>query len=262
MVFYYKTNQRNPTILLKINKMYNFRDSKSNIINILKSQTPIEKKNAIPVDSAFTYENGILTWVSAIFVDIENSTKLFNTKNEKLARLMRAFTSEVICIFQDNKNYNQIGIRGDCVYSIYDIKTTNDLVGVFKIAVRLNTFLKMFNKIITNYGYKKIKAGIGIGCDEDLIIKAGRTGTGINDKIWIGKAVVDASNLSSIAARNGVSNIAISPLFYSNAIDLLLNRNKEYAKWINVHKANGTIDFYHCDVVQNDFNDWINNGMK
>ena len=104
--------------------MYNYRDSKSNINNILKSQTPIEKKNAIPADSAFTYENGILTWVASIFVDIENSTKLFNTKNEKLARLMRAFTSEVICIFQDIKNYNQIGIRGDCVYSIYDIKTT------------------------------------------------------------------------------------------------------------------------------------------
>ena len=118
--------------------MYNYRDSKSNIINILKSQTPIEKKNVIPVDSAFTYENGILTWVASIFVDIENSTKLFNTKNEKLARLMRAFTSEIICIFQDIKNYNQIGIRGDCVYSIYDIKTTNDLIGVFKIADKLS----------------------------------------------------------------------------------------------------------------------------
>lgn len=242
--------------------MYNYRDSKSNIINILKSQTPIEKKNAIPVDSAFTYENGILTWVASIFVDIENSTKLFNTKNEKLARLMRAFTSETICIFQDIKNYNQIGIRGDCVYSIYDIKTTNDLIGVFKIAVRLNTFLKMFNKIIVNYGYKKINVGIGIGCDEDLIIKAGRTGTGINDKIWIGKAVVDASNLSTIAARNGISNIAMSPLFYSEIINSLLDRNKDYSKWIKAHKANSSIDFYHFDVVQTDFNDWIENGMK
>lgn len=242
--------------------MYNYRDSKSNIINILKSQTPIEKKNTIPVDSAFTYENGILTWVASIFVDIENSTKLFNTKNEKLARLMRAFTSEVICIFQDIKNYNQIGIRGDCVYSIYDIKTTNDLIGVFKIAVHLNTFLKMFNKIIVNYGYKKINAGIGIGCDEDLIIKAGRTGTGINDKIWIGKAVVDASNLSSIAARNGISNIAMSPLFYSKIINSLLDRNKDYSKWIKAHKANNSIDFYHLDVIQNDFNEWIENGMK
>lgn len=242
--------------------MYNFRDSKANIINILKSQTPVEKRNTIPADNAFTYENGVLTWVSAIFIDLENSTKLFNAKNEKLARLMRAFTSEVICILQDIKNYNQIGIRGDCVYSIYDIKTRNDLVGVFKIAVRLNTFLKMFNKIIINYGYKNINAGIGIGCGEDLIIKAGRTGTGINDKIWIGKAVVDASNLSSIAARNGISNIAMSPLFYSNTIQLLSNRDRNYSKWIKGHTSQGSIDFYHCDVIQTDFGSWIKNGMK
>lgn len=245
--------------------MYDYKDSKSNIINILKSQTPIEKKNAIPVDSAFTYENGILTWVSAIFVDIENSTKLFNTKNEKLARLMRAFTSEVICIFQDNKNYNQIGIRGDCVYSIYDVESKDDLVEVFRIAYRLNTFLKMFNKIITNYGYKEINAGIGVGCDEDLIIKAGRTGTGINDKIWIGKAVVDASNLSSVAARNGISNIAMSPLFHDNVIEILKKENAKYASWIKPHKKDyysNYVDFYHCDVIQIDFNNWINNGMK
>lgn len=245
--------------------MYNFRDSKANIINILKSQTPVEKKNIIPADNAFTYENGVLTWVSAIFVDIENSTKLFNTKNEKLARLIRAFTSEVICIFQDLESYNQIGIRGDCVYSIYDINTKEDLVEVFRIAYRLNSFLDMFNKIIVRYGYKQINAGIGIGCDEDLIIKAGRSGTGINDKIWIGKAVVDASNLSSTAGRNGISQIAMSPLFYDNVIKLLVKENSEYNQWIKPHRKNSyssDIDFYHCNVVQTNFDNWIKNGMK
>lgn len=245
--------------------MYDYRDSKANIINILKSRTPVESKSSIPADSAFTYENGIITWVSAIFIDIENSSKLFETKNEKLARLMRAFTSEVICIFQDLNTYNQIGIRGDCVYSIYDIETKEDLVDVFRIAYKLNTFLKMFNKIIVNYGYEEINAGIGIGCDEDLIIKAGRTGTGINDKIWIGKAVVDASNLSSVAARNGISNIAMSPLFYNNVIDILKKENSNYSNWIKPHKKScysNAVDFYHCDIIQIDFNEWIENGMK
>ena len=245
--------------------MYNYRNSKANIINILKSQTPVEKKRTIPADSAFTYENGVLTWVSAIFVDIENSSELFDTKNEKLARLMRAFTSEVICVFQDLERYSQIGIRGDCVYSIYDIETRDDLVEVFRIAYKLNTFMKMFNRIIVNYGYKTINVGIGIGCDEDLIIKAGRTGTGINDKIWIGKAIVDASNLSSIAARNGISSIAMSPLFYDNVIDILKKENSNYSFWIKPHRTNcysSTVDCYHCDVVNSDFDNWIENGMK
>lgn len=245
--------------------MYNYKDSKSNIINILTSKTPVKKMDTIPVDASFTYENGILTWVSAIFIDIENSSELFDTKDEKLARLIRAFTSEVICIFQDLESYNQIGIRGDCVYSIYDINTQEDLVEVFRIAYKLNTFLKMFNKIIVRYGYEEINAGIGIGCDEDLIIKAGRTGTGINDKIWIGKAVVDASNLSSIAGRNFISNIAMSPLFYNNVIDILKKENPKYSSWIKSHRKSTystAVDFYYCDIIQTDFNDWIENGMK
>lgn len=245
--------------------MYNYRNSKSNIINILKSKTPVKQTDYIPTDASFTYENGVLTWVAAIFIDIENSSKLFDTKDEKLARLIRAFTSEIICIFQDLDSYNQIGIRGDCVYSIFDVKTKEDLVEVFRIAYRLNTFLKMFNKIIADYGYNEINAGIGIGCDEDLIIKAGRTGTGINDKIWIGKAVVDASNLSSVAGRDGIYNIAMSPLFYENIIDLLIEENKNYSTWIHSHKKAyyySEIDYYYCDIVQTDFNDWIENGMK
>ena len=244
--------------------MYSYKDSKANIINIIKSKTPVEKKTHIPADSSFTYENGILTWVASIFVDIEDSSNLFNTKDEKLARLMRAFTSEIICIFQDFQDYNQIGIRGDCVYSIYDIVSQDDLVKIFSVAYRINTFLKMFNKIIVDYGYKPINAGIGLGCDEDLIIKAGRTGTGINDKIWIGKAVVDASNLSSIAGRGGISRIAMSPLFYNNVINKLIEENSNYSTWIKGYKKNyySDYDFYHCDIIQTDFNDWINGGMK
>lgn len=243
--------------------MYNYRNSKHKIIEILTSKTPIEKKEKIPADAEFTFENGILCWVGAIFIDIENSSKLFKTKDEKLARLMRAFTSEVITIMQDKSEYSQIGIRGDCVYAIYSAQYQSNLVEIFRIAYRLNTFIKMFNKIIINYGYEEINAGIGLGCDEDLIIKAGRSGTGINDKIWIGKAVVDASNFSSIAGRNYISNIAMSTCFYDNIIDVLKKENSDYVNWIKSKKNYyGSIEYYHCDIIQSDFNRWIDGGMK
>ena len=48
--------------------MYNFKNSKANIINILKSKTPIDRKETIPADQEFTYENGIYCWVGAIFL--------------------------------------------------------------------------------------------------------------------------------------------------------------------------------------------------
>ncbi len=245
--------------------MYSYKDSKSNIINILKSKTPIKNMDNIPSDNTFTYENGVKTWVSAIFVDIENSTKLFSSKDEKLARLMRAFCSEIICIMQNYSKYNQIGIRGDCVYAIYDVLDEDDLVKVFEVAFTVNTFMKMFNKIIKDYGYDFLNAGIGIGADEDLIIKAGRSGTGINDKIWIGKAVVDAANLSSKAARNNVEPIAMNSIFYNYVIEKLMARNSNYRQWIKGYNYNiytRKYEFYHCNIIDKDFNTWIGGGMK
>ncbi len=199
--------------------MYNYKNSKSNIVNILKSKTKIEEKEKIPKDQEFTYENGISCWVSAIFVDIKNSSELFKTRDEKLARLLRAFTSELITIMQDFDNYNQIGIRGDCVYAIYSTPKQRDIKSVFGIATKINTFMKMFNKLLQQEHYSTIGVGIGLGCDKELIIKAGRSGTGINDKIWIGKAVVDAANLSSVANRHGYDKIAMSTCFHSNIED-------------------------------------------
>lgn len=240
--------------------MYNYRDGRSNIINILKTETDVIKSSGIPKDdSSFTYKNAYLTWASAIFIDIKDSSTLFNTKDEKLARLMRAFTSEIISIFQGLDNYRQIGIRGDCVYAIYDTIYQKDICDVFRIAYELNTFMKMFNKIIVEYGYSPITAGIGLGCDEELIIKAGKTGTGINDKIWIGKAVVDASNLSGEANRNGIDPIAMSSVFYDIIINILVEENEKYKEWI---KYSYTKKCYHCNIIQTGFNDWIDGGMK
>lgn len=240
--------------------MYNYRDGRSNIINILKTKTDVINSSGIPKDDgSFTYKNAYLTWTSAIFIDIKDSSKLFDTKDEKLARLMRAFTSEIISIFQGLDNYRQIGIRGDCVYAIYDTIYKKDIYDIFSVACELNTFMKMFNKIIVEQGYSPIMVGIGLGCDEELIIKAGKTGTGINDKIWIGKAVVDASNLSGEANRNGMEPIAMSSVFYNNVINLLIEENKKYKEWI---KYFHTKSCYHCNIIQKRFNEWIENGMK
>lgn len=248
--------------------MYNFKNSKSNIINILKSTTNIEEKDSIPKnDNEFTYENGIMSWTSAIFIDIKDSSNLFNTRDEHLARLIRAFTSELITIFQDSDNYRQIGIRGDCVYAIYSTPYKNDIYDVFCIATKTNTFMRMFNEIIKGFDYNPIVAGIGLGCDKTLIVKAGRTGTGINDKIWIGKSVIDACNLASTANRNSYRPIAMSPLFYDNIIEKAKTEKQYSDDWFKPKKKNEyydshTIEFYHCDIIDTEFNTWINNGMR
>lgn len=240
--------------------MYDYKKSKSTIESILKSPTKIVEKSIVPSsDSEFTYENGIKSWVGALFVDIVDSSKLFQSANEDTARIIRSFCSEIIAILKDDPNYREIGIRGDCVYCIYAAPYQEDLVEIFRHAYRINTFINMFNKLLIKNRYPTIRAGIGLGCGEDLIVKAGQNGSGINDKIWIGKAVVDAAHLSDTANRNGIQEIAMSTLVYDNIIDLLVKENDNYKTWIKAYKKSyyGNVEFYHCSIIETDFNDWI-----
>ena len=240
--------------------MYDYKKSKEAVEAILRSPTKIVEKSLIPSsDSEFTYENGIKTWVGALFVDIVDSSKLFRSPNEDTARIFRSFCSEIISILKDDSNYREIGIRGDCVYCIYNAPYQTDLVEIFRHAYRINSFMQMLNKLLNKFGFPTVRAGIGLGCSQDLIIKAGQSGSGINDKIWIGKAVVDAAHLSDVANRNGVSAIAMSPLFYDNVIEHLCKENEKYKSWISSHTSGyyGSVDYYHCSIIETDFDKWI-----
>ncbi len=240
--------------------MYEYKKSKETIEKILKSPTKIVEKSAIPSsDSEFTYENGIKSWVGALFVDIVDSSRLFQSADENTARIIRSFCSEIISILKDDSNYREIGIRGDCVYCIYNASYKEDLVEIFRHAYRINSFMGMLNKLLKNNGYSTICAGIGLGASQDLIVKAGQNGSGINDKIWIGKAVVDAAHLSNAANRNGISAIAMSPVFYNNIFDILCEQNANYKYWIHSHTVGyyGSVDYYHCDIIETMFDEWI-----
>lgn len=249
---------------------YDYKQSKTKVINILTSKTQIEKKPIPKNDAVFTYGNGIKSWVAALFVDIVDSSTLFkNQKEEIIARIMRSFSSEIVEILKDSDKVRQIGLRGDSVYAIYSAEYKSDLVDVFRLAYKLNTFLRMFNEILKNYNFPTITAGIGLGASEDLVIKAGKKMTDYNDLIFIGDAVVDASNLSSTANRQSIGSIAMNPTFYDNIIDILKEENPNYSTWIQPkyktnysYNQNGPIEYYHCDIIQKDFNAWIDNGMK
>ncbi len=67
-----------------------------------------------------------------------------NENEERVARLMRAFCQELIIILKENSNYRQIGIRGDCVYAIYTVPTSDDINRILNDAIVVNTFQKMF----------------------------------------------------------------------------------------------------------------------
>ena len=56
---------------------------------------------------------------------------------------------------------------------------------------------------------------------------------GINDNVWIGDSVVDASKLSSQGNRDNFETIVMDELFFNNVKDYNTNANYKYSHYIS-----------------------------
>lgn len=243
---------------------YNYIDGKNRIKEILNNSAEIIKTNVPKDENKFTYDNGIRSWIGSIFIDIIGSTKLIKEESELIvSKILRCFSSEIIAILNSSNNVREIGIRGDCVYGVFSTPTQEDIYELFIMTSYINTYIKMLNKMLKSKGYKTIQVGIGMSVGEDLIIKAGQKGSGINDKIWIGDAVVDACNLANIAGRNGKDTIAYSTMSYNNFIEQLVKNVKdksanEVKKWFNYDYMNNA---YFANIIDVTFDNWVENNV-
>lgn len=243
---------------------YDYKNGLSRILEILNNKLEVKDSPELPAIENLTFDNAYSSWVSAIFVDIRNSTSLFTLEEKvKVSKIIRCFTSEIIEILRNDSNLREIGIRGDCVYGIYTTPDKKDIYECADKTIWINTYMKMLNKILSNRKYPEIKAGIGMGTAEELIVKAGRKGVGINNAVWIGKAVTNAANLSSVANKNGYAPIAYSDCAYSNFIKKMckVNSEKDVESWFTMKQAAELGAFYCADIIKDDFYNWIETDM-
>ncbi|MBQ7874055.1 MAG: adenylate cyclase [Oscillospiraceae bacterium] len=244
---------------------YDYKKGKERIEDILDNELKVIEQSEVPADSAFTFTNGYYSWVSAIFVDVRDSSTLFaDNDKEKVSKIIRSFTSEIIEILRNDDNLREIGIRGDCVYGIYTTPKPSDIFEIADKTFYINTYMKMLNKLLQERSLPKIKVGIGMSTAQELVIKAGRKDVGINSKVWIGKAVTRASNLSSLGNKNGNSALVYSSCSYRNFIDKLQERSpKEDVKnWFTYHNDEGDGVYYSASIIKKEFDNWISDGMK
>lgn len=237
--------------------VYDYKQGKNRVESILDNYMEIEEKDRLPSDDNFTFENGYLSWVTAIFVDIRDSTTLFSNKNEDTAKVVRAFTSEIIEILRNDGNMREIGIRGDCVYAIYTTPYKLEILKCASNTFYVNTFINMFNKLLENRGKNKIKVGIGMSSDKELIVKAGRKGVSINSKVWIGEAVTVASKLSSYGDKDYRPRIMYSSLAYNNFIEDFEKSNPDsnVRDWFTYRSE---LNAYESGIIMSEFNNWVN----
>lgn len=243
---------------------YDYKKGKERIEAILDNELIVIEKDELPSDDSFTFSNGYYSWVSAVFIDIRKSSILFADEDkEKVSKIIRCFTSELIEILRKDDNLREIGIRGDCVYAVYTTPNKKDVYEIADKTFYVNTYMKMLNSLLSDRSLPNLSVGIGMSTAKELVVKAGRKDVGINSKVWIGTAVTRASNLSSLGNKNGYSPLVYSNCSYINFIDKLTEHDKEKdpESWFTEHDDNNNGTYYTANIIKSGFDNWIQAGM-
>lgn len=212
-------------------------------------------KDSIPARSDLTFKNGYYVKVSAIFIDIVGSSDMTDEhKRPTLAKMYRAFLSECVAIMNAETNCKEININGDCVWGVFDTPNKSDVDNVISVAARLNSMIKILNYKLSKKKYSQISVGIGIDYGRALMVKAGYSGSGINDAIWMGDVVNSACHLCNKAGRNDRKVIVISAVVYNN-----LNK---HIRGLFSRYSDGEAIRYEGDIININMNNWYKENCK
>lgn len=235
----------------------NVEDSASRIDAILDADDNNyqDNENSIPTRSKLTYKNGYYVNVTALFIDIVDSSKLTDGhKRPTLAKMYRAFLSECIAIMNSWEMCKEININGDCVWGVFETPKKSDVDNVISVAAQLNSMIEILNYKLKKKNYDVLSAGIGIDDGRALMVKAGYSGSGINDVIWMGNVVNTACHLANKAGRGIRDKIVVTEQIYNNLND----RHKEMLSKF----SDGETTLYEGDIIRTDIDEWYNKNCK
>ena len=244
--------------------IYDYRKGKERVEAILDNELKVIEQGKLPHDDSFTFTNGYYSWVTAIFVDIRESSSLFADEDkEKVSKIIRSFTSEIIEILRDDDNLREIGIRGDCVYAVYTTPQKSDIYELADRTFWINTYIKMLNTLLIARSLPTIRVGIGMSSAQELVVKAGRKDVGINSKVWIGEAVTKAANYSSKGNKGDNSVLIYSGCSFDNFIEKLeeVNPDETPRDWFKYRYDSDIGWYYTANIIKSTFDQWISEGM-
>lgn len=212
-------------------------------------------KNSIPKRSDLTYKNGYYVNITAIFIDIVGSSDMTDEhKRPTLAKMYRAFLSECVAIMNAEYDCKEVNINGDCVWGVFETPMKSDIEEVISTAAKLNSMIKILNYKLRKKKYTEISVGIGVDYGRALMVKAGYSGSGLNDVIWMGDVVNSACHLCAKAGRNGRSPLIISACIYSNLSEQSQGLFQEfYDSWKK---------YYETNIIDTDMQAWYEENCK
>jgi len=230
-------------------KVYQFEKSFERINDILNaSDLNFSEVDEIPSRDDLTFTNGYYVNCSALFADIRGSSGLpAKYQRPTLARIFRSYISEVVAILNGSVHCKEVVIAGDCVSGIFESKYKSHIDEVFGIAAQANSMVKILNYRLKKRNIEPIAVGIGASYGRALMIKAGYSGSGIHDVVWMGEVVNEACKLGNYGSAGWFdSPIMVSSVFYSNLSD----HNQGLLEW------NSSRYCYHGNVINTAMEEW------
>jgi class 3 adenylate cyclase len=229
---------------------YDYNDSISRITEILdSSDSSYEEHTGVPSRDRLTYTNGYYVDVTVLFIDMRGS-KILSEKHTRpvLAKIYRAYISELVAVIKGDPKISEIYIEGDGVWAVFNTTTKDDVNVTFCTAAKVSSLIDILNIKLKRKGYSEVKVGIGLDDATSLYIKAGYKGSGINEVVWLGSVVGQAAAL----CKNGNREWYDREMMVSKKVyDLLSENNKGLLSW-NSQRA-----CYHGYVINIGMNEWV-----
>ena len=235
---------------------YSVEKSSERMDDILdSSNSNFKDTDSIPLRSELTFKNGYYVNITAIFIDIVGSSDMTDEhRRPTLAKMYRAFLSECVAIMTSENNSKEISINGDCVWGVFNTPYKSDIDEVISVSAKLNSMIKILNYKLRKKGYSEISIGIGIDYGRALMVKAGYSGSGINDIIWMGDVVNSACHLCNKAGRDFRKVIIISKTVYDN-----LN---EHNQGLFSSYLDGWTTRYEGNIINTGMEEWYDKNCK
>lgn len=237
---------------------YDIDKSVERIDDILNaSNDNFSDKDSILKRSELTYTNGFYVYVTALFIDLVGSSDMTDEhKRPTLAKIYRSFISESVAIINSSEQSKEISINGDCVWAVFETPLKSDIQEVFTIAAKLNSLVKLLNYKYGKKGYSKISAGIGMDYGRVLMIKAGYSGSSLNDVIWMGDAINQACHLANKANRNSRKKVLLSGAIHTNLTEKQQGLCEKY------YDSDEGKYLYEASVINKNMDKWYKENCK
>jgi class 3 adenylate cyclase len=229
---------------------YSHSDSISRIDEILNgSDASYEDKKSIPSRDSLTFSNGFNVECSAVCIDIRDSKSLSEKHTKPVqTKIYKTYISELVAVLKDHSGVNELYIEGDGVWGIFNTPYLQDINELFSVAAKAASLVDTLNVKYKKKNYTELKVGIGISYGSSLLIKSGYKGSGINEVVWLGKLVGEASQLCFYGNRTyNDSRLMVSSGFHQNL--------SEYNQKLLSYNANRGC--YHGGVIDVAMDEWV-----